>query len=368
MKILVVLLAVAGIFYFFFWDSFFGAASDADEGGELIVDAASDGGGDGGSGESAAHAGGAVEQDLQGLVQQERWSEVAALLDRTRKARSLGGEELALYQRALLRCDRVGDARSVIEELLAQDPPPAAALGAALELLPKIESPAERRILLGRTLARCRAVARGDVAPLVEAVRGLNRDLPHSLDGVIPCLEYEIKPNDSLWEICRRHNREHKVAVEIGTVKWLNGLHSDTIYPGQVLSLPLERTRIVVWKDSWLLAVFLGDGLLTAYPVGLGKSGGTPEGTFEIATKLEHPDWNSRRLGRVVPYGDPENVLGTRWLGFKSTPRYQGYGIHGTDDPDSIGKNMSEGCIRLRNADVEELFDIIAKGTSVEII
>ena len=92
----------------------------------------------------------------------------------------------------------------------------------------------------------------------------------------------------------------------------------------------------------------------------------TPEGKFVVGDRLKNPDWY--RNGRKIPFGHPDNRLGTRWLGFKRTARASGYGIHGTDDPSSIGKEVSEGCVRLENADVEELFEWVGVGTEVEIV
>jgi len=70
----------------------------------------------------------------------------------------------------------------------------------------------------------------------------------------------------------------------------------------------------------------------------------------------------------VLPYGDPGNILGTRWIGFVDTEQHEGFGIHGTSDESSVGKNVSNGCVRLRNADVEELFGMLAPGEKVRIV
>ena len=70
------------------------------------------------------------------------------------------------------------------------------------------------------------------------------------------------------------------------------------------------------------------------------------------------------KTGAIVPAGSPENILGSRWLGI-SEP---GYGIHGTTEPETIGTYQTKGCIRMRNADVEELFVIIPTGADVVIV
>ena len=73
----------------------------------------------------------------------------------------------------------------------------------------------------------------------------------------------------------------------------------------------------------------------------------------------------------MVPFGDKENILGTRWMSLTATgetPPARGYGIHGTWEPATLGKQSSAGCIRMRNSDVEELFMLVPEGTPVTIV
>lgn len=119
-------------------------------------------------------------------------------------------------------------------------------------------------------------------------------------------------------------------------------------------------------KSEHRMWALLGEVPVRSYAVGLGMNGRTPEGTFVIEEMQAKPDY--WRPGRpAIPYGHPENPLGARWLGFKDTPEAQGYGIHGTTEPGSIGKDVSQGCVRLQNADAEELFGWVSFGTEVEI-
>ena len=74
--------------------------------------------------------------------------------------------------------------------------------------------------------------------------------------------------------------------------------------------------------------------------------------------------------GGEVPFGDPANILGTRWMSIRATGDTEDisdYGIHGTWDNSSIGKAESEGCVRMRNEEVEELFALLPVGTPVLI-
>ena len=87
----------------------------------------------------------------------------------------------------------------------------------------------------------------------------------------------------------------------------------------------------------------------------------SPSGEFQIAERLENPTYY--KPGVVIGPG-AGNPLGTRWMGLN----INGFGIHGTNSPDSIGLNASHGCIRLRNRDVEELFVRVKVGDRVSVI
>ncbi len=368
MKILIFVLIAGAVFGYFFWDDLFGtdsgdrttstppengveqASADGDEPEELPVIQADP-----------------IENGLDDLLSAGRWVEAARIIE-TRKAK--GGlcltDRLAYY-RCLRGLERPNEAATVFNELCGMKPLPADAVEIILDAADRSSSLLEKRRLLGTISNVSEPFEEKDVERLVKTVDSLNLAMPRSILGLFEAETYVVKPNDSLWEICRDYNRKRKLNVEVGLIRWLNGIESNNIYPDQSLKLPKEKLSIKVWTNSWLLCVFLGDSLLSAYKVGLGKDNKTPLGLFVIESKLENPTWNSRKLGKILEPGDPENVLGTRWLGFKNSPQFQGYGLHGTEEPESIGKNMSDGCIRLLNEDVEELFEIVSRGTSVEI-
>ena len=119
--------------------------------------------------------------------------------------------------------------------------------------------------------------------------------------------------------------------------------------------------RVVVSIPDRKLAVIDPSGAVEVFEVAVGKpSTPTPVGTFTIVNRLTHPTYYTP--GKVVAPG-PRNPLGTRWMGLSE----KGYGIHGTSDPSSIGFAKSTGCIRLRNADVERLFERLRTGDVVEL-
>ena len=119
--------------------------------------------------------------------------------------------------------------------------------------------------------------------------------------------------------------------------------------------------HIVISIPDKKLVLFEGGQPVKVYDVAVGKpSTPTPQGEFQIVQRIPHPTWFGPN--KVVPPGK-NNPLGTRWLGLSVA----GYGIHGTNVPSSIGKAASHGCIRMRNADVEELFELVGVGVKVQL-
>ena len=167
---------------------------------------------------------------------------------------------------------------------------------------------------------------------------------------------YVVKENDYLQKVANEFN------TTIDFIKRQNGLSSDVIRPNARLRIWTGKFSVLVDKSQNLLTLKSNDEVIRTYRVSTGKENITPVGTFKIVNKLIHPDWSHN--GKVVPYGNPENILGTRWLGFD----VPGYGIHGTTQPESIGQQVTAGCVRMINAQVEELFMLLPVGTEVTII
>lgn len=115
--------------------------------------------------------------------------------------------------------------------------------------------------------------------------------------------------------------------------------------------------EIRVSKAHHVMEVYRDSLRIMAFPVGLGSNGSTPVGSFEIVQKVAGPAYR-RPDGSILPAADPRNPLGTRWLGL-AVPGRSGIGIHGTPYADSIGDDLSLGCIRMRTPDVEKLFEAI---------
>jgi lipoprotein-anchoring transpeptidase ErfK/SrfK len=113
---------------------------------------------------------------------------------------------------------------------------------------------------------------------------------------------------------------------------------------------------------------------VTTFSVGLGRDQSTPVGTWMIEPhhKLKHPTYYSPRGEGVIASDDPKNPLGGYWIGLTGTEGQAlgklSYGIHGTIDPASIGKQSSMGCIRLRSEDIALVYDLMVEGKSMVVV
>lgn len=129
-----------------------------------------------------------------------------------------------------------------------------------------------------------------------------------------------------------------------------------TVQPVQV-----KRTIVVSLEDRKLALVEDGR-VMNVYTVAIGKpSTPSPVGTFTIQRRVKNPVY--QHDGKTVQPG-PANPVGTRWMGLN----IKGYGIHGTNEPKSIGKAASHGCIRMARKDLEEMYAMVRVGDTVELV
>lgn len=173
---------------------------------------------------------------------------------------------------------------------------------------------------------------------------------------------YVIQPGDSLDKIARLN----KTTVEL--IRKMNNIDGNLIYPGRRLLVPAAPFVVQVDKSARTLDLTMNGKLFKRYIVGLGVNGKTPAGSFKTVVHQTNPDWTPPG-GGIIPFGDPRNILGTRWMSIQddTRPEIRGFGIHGTPLRDSIGTETSNGCVRMLNEDVEELFMLIPRGTDIVI-
>lgn len=130
------------------------------------------------------------------------------------------------------------------------------------------------------------------------------------------------------------------------------------VLPGDPIIIVNKRTNELAWINH--------GKMIQTTKVATGKTNElTPEGLFTIKVKAKNPYYRKKN----IPGGDPRNPLGTRWIGFDARGTDgRIYGLHGTNDPTSIGKYVSNGCIRLPKASLEQLYDEVAIGTKILIV
>ena len=173
-------------------------------------------------------------------------------------------------------------------------------------------------------------------------------------------IEHVVQPGDYLGKLAATYN------TPVALIAKANNIQGANIRVGETLRLldgNAHAFALTVSKSRNDMLVTLDGKFFKRYRVSTGENAKTPAGAFKIVDKIAQPAWH-KPGGKAIPYGDPENLLGTHWLALD----LPGYGIHGTWEPDSIGKQTSAGCIRLLNPDVEELYTILPKGTLVTIV
>jgi LysM repeat protein len=146
----------------------------------------------------------------------------------------------------------------------------------------------------------------------------------------------------------------------------LNRIEPDKLRAGQNLKVLQGPFSAVVDLRNYELTVHAHGYYVTRFKVGIGKADGTPIGVFKVTDKVTDPDYYGPH--GVVSRNDPANPLGERWLAINDEQgTLQGYGIHGTIDPASIGRAESQGCVRLADGDIEALYDLLVVGSEVII-
>jgi lipoprotein-anchoring transpeptidase ErfK/SrfK len=169
-------------------------------------------------------------------------------------------------------------------------------------------------------------------------------------------VEYVVASGDSLARLAKRFN----TTVEL--LQKGNNIPGSMIKIGDRLRILQGQFRMEIDKSANLLDLYLNDRFFKRYAVGTGEYNRTPVGDFTITDRIPQPTW-WRPDGKAIPYGSEENELGTHWLSLD----VRGYGIHGTWEPDTVGRQASAGCIRLTNENIEELYTLIPVGTPVTV-
>jgi lipoprotein-anchoring transpeptidase ErfK/SrfK len=208
----------------------------------------------------------------------------------------------------------------------------------------------------GRALLQALAASTNAPERILSALGDINAQVLFSPAPAPEKVDYTVAEGDSLGKISK------KFGTTVELIKKSNGLARDLIRVGDRLRIYQGHFAVEVNKTANVLTVTDKGKFFKRYRVGTGQFSKTPVGEFKITSRIENPPWYHPDA-KTIPYGDPENILGTHWLGLN----VPGYGIHGTWEPDTIGRQSSAGCIRLLNDDVAELFVMLPVDTPVTI-
>lgn len=167
---------------------------------------------------------------------------------------------------------------------------------------------------------------------------------------------HEVKAGDTLGKLAQRYG------TTVDSITAINDMDSNLIRVGDRLRILTGDFRCEVDKTRNEMEVYLNDRFFKRYLVGTGTDSSTPTGEYVITLRIRHPIWY-RPDGQTIPFGDPENLLGTHYLKLD----VPGIGLHGTWEPASVGSQSSAGCVRLVNDDIQELYHLLPEGTNVVI-
>lgn len=202
------------------------------------------------------------------------------------------------------------------------------------------------------------------IAAVEEKAGALGVELVMKPHPMAEKVDYVVAGGDTLDKVARKFNCTKELLVTNNLIA-----KAALIKKGSRYRVFNGAFKVVVNKSRNDLLLTLNGRFFKRYPVGTGKFGKTPPGTYTLVERIAQPVW-WREDGKAVPFGHPDNILGTHWLALKpaeGTPMVSGYGIHGTWDDASIGKAESAGCVRMHNADVEQLYVLLPVGTAVAI-
>ena len=255
-----------------------------------------------------------------------------------------------------------------------------AATTRADELLAR-NRPVEARDVLNRMLhdrnatSADRAEMRARLAQIAQDLTFSARVVPEDTTATM----YTIQSGDSLARIIARENFD----TDFRMLQRLNNITDPgRIRPGQRIKALKGPFHVVVHKGAFRLDLYADQTdsagnriFLRSFAVGIGElDSETPLGAFRVRqnSKLIDPRWVNPRTGEVFASKDPKNPIGNRWIGIEGidaqTESLSGYGIHGTIEPQSIGARGSMGCIRMLQADVELIYDMLVPLKSTVLI
>ncbi len=177
-------------------------------------------------------------------------------------------------------------------------------------------------------------------------------------------IKHVVEPGQNLQKIANLYKTTAPLICRV------NGLaNGNSLRQGQPLKVVLGPFHATVCKHSFRMYVYCQDTLVKILPVGLGMDDKTPTGHWKIRNKLTNPRYYPPDGGPIIEPNDPKNPLGEYWIGLDgfegAAVGKEGFGIHGTIEPQSIGTKASKGCIRLRSEDIMFVYELLVRHDSI---
>jgi len=175
------------------------------------------------------------------------------------------------------------------------------------------------------------------------------------------CSSYKVQSGDYLSTIAQKYSIPYELLMEINGIR-----HPKSLRAGERIKVVNGPFHAKVYRSTFKMDIYLQGTYVKTFPVGLGKPGRqTPLGLWHIKAggKIPHAIYMHPDTGQVIHPEDPEYPLGSRWMaleGLDDNTRHEtSFGIHGTKEPESIGKASSLGCIRLHNGEVIKVYNML---------
>jgi len=178
------------------------------------------------------------------------------------------------------------------------------------------------------------------------------------------CYTYTVKPGDTLTRIAKNCQVPYQFICRINRITDPRRLRA-----GSRIKLLRGPVNAVVILHKFAIYLYLQDTLFARYDVAVGnKDRRTPTGTWLVTKRVRNPAYTDPDTGKVYGSTDPRNPTAGYWIAIKGLTGEAigktGFGIHGTVEPETIGKPASKGCIRMRPKEVADVFDMLQPGVS----
>jgi lipoprotein-anchoring transpeptidase ErfK/SrfK len=266
---------------------------------------------------------------------------------------------------------------------IASNGSPAAGAPAQVNLSPESPADAKAKLAAGdlisaRQILNDNLIAgRGDAEALKQQIEQINQTLIFSAKKFPDDPwggSYQVAGGERLGSIANRNGVTWELLARI------NNVTPKKLRQGQWIKIAKGPFYAVVTKGTFKMDVYLGGTggpgsmFVRTFGVGLGKDNSTPTGLWmcKAGDKIRNPRYYPSRGGDIIAPDDPKNPLGGYWIAIEGLDGQavgkESYGIHGTIEPDSIGKMSSQGCIRLRAEDISWVFDLLVDGKSKVLV